>query len=81
MYGTWTFLSSLIRVYSALKIENFDLYILCMCTYGVAAMYFSLERNVYRAEDPKSKWAILVAVITLLWMAVQASFNDGISGT
>lgn len=42
---------------------------------------FSLERNVYRVEDPKSKWAILVAVNTLLWMAVQVSFNDGIGGT
>lgn len=75
MYGTWTLLSSLIRVYSALRFENFDLYMLCMCTYGVAAMYFSLERTVYRVEDPKSKWAILVAVITSFWMAVQASYN------
>ena len=72
MYGTWTFLSSIVRMYAAWKIESFDLYVLAMWTYGVATVYFSLEITVYKVQDPRAKWAILVAVMTLAWMAMQA---------
>ena len=73
MYGTWTFLSSIVRVYAAWKIENFDLYVLAMCTYGVAAFYFSLEISVFKVHNPDAKWAILVAVMTIAWMAMQVN--------
>ena len=73
MYGTWTFLSSIIRVYAAWKIENVDLYVLAMCTYGVAAVYFSLEALIFNVHNLSSKSAILVAVLTLAWMALEAS--------
>ena len=79
MYGTWTFLSSIIRVYAAWKIENYDLYVLAMWTYGVAAVYFSLEASVYKVQDPRGKWAILVAVMTLAWMAMRASSHASLA--
>ena len=73
MYGTWTLLSGIIRLYTVWRFGNFSLYILTMCTYGLAVVYFSLERVVFQVKDPKAKWAIGVAAGTLAWMATELS--------
>ncbi|KZF25378.1 ergosterol 28 [Xylona heveae TC161] len=75
-FGTWTFLSSIIRLWAAYNIDNPQVYQLALWTFGVALGHFSSEWLVYGT----AKWGkglagpAFVSTGTLLWMVSQWSY-------
>ena len=55
MYDTWTLLGRVVRAYTAKKTDNFDLHVLKMCTYGIAAKYFSVKALIYDFTDLQAR--------------------------
>ena len=75
-FGTWTFLSSVIRLYAAYHIDDPTIYQLAMWTYGIAFLHFVSEWQVYKT----ARWGAglagpaFVATGSLLWMVTQWGF-------
>ncbi len=73
LFGTWTLLASVIRLYAAYNISNPELYQLALWTYGIALMHFASEWLIYGT----ARWgtglgmAVAVASTSLLWMVNQ----------
>lgn len=74
LFGTWTFLAGVLRMYAAFKIETGNMYTLAMWSYGIAAAHYAIEGFVFGTPDPGRKWALIVSVSTLAWMTAQAGF-------
>ncbi|KAI9800859.1 MAG: hypothetical protein M1825_003642 [Sarcosagium campestre] len=72
-FGTWTLLSSIIRLYAAYNIDNPQIYQLALWTYVLAFGHFMSEWNVYKS----AKWGaglagpVVVATGSLVWMLSQ----------
>lgn len=75
-FGTWTFLSAVIRFYGAYYISNPQIYQLTFITYVVAALHFVSEWRVYKTASWGRGLAgpIIVANGTLIWMVAQRNF-------
>lgn len=76
MYGTWTFLSFIVRVYAAYHIDVQEVYVMALWTFFVALGHFSLEWLVFRTMKPgKGLWPVLITAIgTPVWMSMQYDF-------
>lgn len=74
-FGTWTALSSVIRLYAAYHISNPQVYELCLWTYGLAFAHFFSEWFVFGS----TRWGkglagpVLVSTVTGTWMLMQWS--------
>lgn len=72
-FGTWTLLTSLVRLYAAYHINEPAMYQLAMWTYAVAWAHFMSEWWVFGT----TRWGkplagpVLVANTSLLWMLMQ----------
>lgn len=72
-FGTWTALSSIIRLYTAYHINDPILYQLCLWTYGLAFAHFFSEWLVFGS----AKWGkglaspVIVSTVTGTWMLAQ----------
>ncbi|CBX90858.1 hypothetical protein IAQ61_002331 [Plenodomus lingam] len=72
-FGTWTLLTSLVRLYAAYHINEPAMYQLAMWTYGVAWLHFMSEWLVFGT----TRWGrplagpVLVANGSLIWMLLQ----------
>ncbi|MCJ1469590.1 ergosterol biosynthesis protein [Pseudocyphellaria aurata] len=72
-FGTWTFLSGVVRLYAAYHIADPLLYQLALWTYGVALAHFATEWLVFGT----ARWGkglagpVLVSTGTLAWMLTQ----------
>jgi hypothetical protein len=72
-FGTWTALSSIIRLYAAYNISNPVVYQLALWTYGVAFAHFLSEWLVFGS----ARWGrglaspVFVSTVTMGWMLVQ----------
>ncbi|CAK1363711.1 Ergosterol biosynthetic protein 28 [Cercospora beticola] len=72
-FGTWTALSSIVRLYAAYHIDNPQVYQLALCTYGIAFAHFFSEWLVFGS----AKWGrglaspVFVSTITTVWMLTQ----------
>ncbi|EMF10946.1 Erg28 protein [Sphaerulina musiva SO2202] len=72
-FGTWTALSSIIRLYGAYNIHDAKIYELCLWTYGIAFGHFLSEWWIFGT----ARWGrglagpVLVSTVTSLWMLVQ----------
>jgi len=72
-FGTWTFLSSVIRLYAAYNISDPLVYQLTLWTYAIGAAHFASEWLVFGT----AKWgkglgaAVAVASTSLVWMFTQ----------
>lgn len=76
MFGTWTFLSSLIRLYAAYRIEDESIYVLTFATYAVAMTHFMVEWlgfGTMGAGVGLLRVAI-VPVVSMPWMLMQWGF-------
>lgn len=75
-FGTWTFLSAIIRFYAAYDIQNPALYQLALCSYLVAMMHFVSEWFVFGT----ARWGkglagpVFVSVGSVVWMVMQWGF-------
>ena len=72
-FGTWTALSSIVRLYAAYNINDPKVYELCLWTYGIAFAHFFSEWLVFGT----AKWGrglaspVFVSTITMGWMLSQ----------
>ena len=75
-FGTWTALSSIMRLYAAYNIQEKVVYEMCMWTFGIAFMHFFSEWLVFGT----AKWGrglagpVAVATGTGAWMMLQWSW-------
>lgn len=75
-FGTWTALSSIVRMYAAYNIDNPQVYQICLWTYGIAFAHFFSEWLVFGS----AKWGkglgspVAVSTITTVWMLSQWSY-------
>ncbi|PGH27953.1 hypothetical protein AJ80_00207 [Polytolypa hystricis UAMH7299] len=74
-FGTWTFLSCVIRMYGAYFIDEPHVYDLTMATYAVALTHFLSEWLVFGSAKAKGRFVspLCVATGSLLWMVCQRS--------
>jgi hypothetical protein len=72
-FGTWTFQSSLLRLYAAYHLDNPIVYQLCLWTYVIAFAHFASEWRVFRTTSLNVALAgpLIVSTLSLVWMWVQ----------
>ncbi|ORY09541.1 Erg28 protein [Clohesyomyces aquaticus] len=79
-FGTWTFLSSVIRLYAAYNISDPLIYQLALWTYGIAWAHFMSEWWVFGT----ARWGaglagpVCVASGSLVWMWAQKEYYLGL---
>ncbi|MCJ1277784.1 ergosterol biosynthesis protein [Puttea exsequens] len=73
IFGTWTFISAIVRYYAAYNISNPQIYELGICMYAVAWAHFMSEWWIFGT----AKWGralmgpICISTGTTLWMLFQ----------
>ncbi|MCJ1286448.1 ergosterol biosynthesis protein [Xylographa opegraphella] len=79
VYGTWTFLSAVIRLYAAYHIDNPDFYMVTLGTFVIALLHFSSEWLVYGTmqADAGCATVMIVAMGSTTWMVMQRGFYCG----
>ena len=76
-FGTFTFLSGLVRFYAAYQDESRELYVLTMWTYGIRVVHFGAEWLVFGVQGMEVKRALAVSTGTLGWMLVHSYLQGG----
>lgn len=79
-FGTWTILSSVIRLYAAYQIDQKPVYDLALWTYAIALAHFSSEWLVFGTARLRGRFVfpVIVASGTLIWMVTQRASYLGI---
>ncbi|KAK3701915.1 ergosterol biosynthesis protein [Vermiconidia calcicola] len=74
-FGTWTAITSIIRLYGAYNIDNKAVYELCMWTFGIAWLHFVSEWLAFGTAKLGRGLAgpLIVATATGTWMLSQWS--------
>ena len=69
-FGTWSFLSSIVRLYGAYHISNPQIYQLVLLTYVIVFAHFVSEWTVFRTTAWGAGLAgpILISTGSLVWM-------------
>ncbi|WLF77419.1 ergosterol biosynthesis protein [Lodderomyces elongisporus] len=69
-FGTWTLITSLVRLYGAYNITNPQVYTLTQLTYVVAAWHFLSEWLIYGTTKLGKGLAgpLIVSSLSLVWM-------------
>lgn len=72
-FGTWTLISSVIRMYAAYNVTTPVVYDMGMWTFGIAFFHFVTELLVYGTAQLKGRFLgpMIVASSTLTWMFLQ----------
>lgn len=75
-FGTWTFLSSIIRGYAAYNITTPATYELAAWSFGIALMHFAGEWLVFGSAWPRGRFIapLVTASSSLAWMLTQREF-------
>lgn len=75
-FGTWTFLSSIVRGYAAYNITTPAVYDLATWTYGIALVHFVSEWLGFGSAVFKGRFIapLIVASSSLAWMLTQREF-------
>lgn len=75
-FGTWTFLSSVVRMYAAYHISDPHMYQLALATYAVAFVHFMAEWQLFRTAGWGSGLAgpVIISTGSLIWMLMQWNF-------
>ncbi|KAL4897940.1 ergosterol biosynthesis protein Erg28 [Aspergillus ambiguus] len=78
-FGTWTFLSSVVRMYAAYNITTPVVYDMAMWTFGIALVHFVGEWLGFGTAQLKGRFVspLITASSTLAWMLIQ---RDGYLG-
>ena len=79
MFGTWTCLSCVVRVFAAYSIGNREVYLLALWTYIIALGHFGSEWMAYGTMKAGKGLAppLLVAGGSVCWMITQWGFYVG----
>ncbi|KAA8650663.1 hypothetical protein EYZ11_003448 [Aspergillus tanneri] len=72
-FGTWTFVSAVVRMYAAYNITNPVSYDLAAWTFGIALLHFVGEWLGFGTAELKGRFVspLIVASSTLAWMLTQ----------
>lgn len=73
LFGTYTFIAGIIRLYSSYQLENAGMYHLAIWTHVIAAVHFTSEMLVYKTvkfSGPQA-FPFLAAYGGIVWMALQ----------
>lgn len=75
-FGTWTLITSIVRLYGAYYITNPQVYQLTQFTFGVAAVHFLSEWLIYRTTLLGKGLAgpLIVSSLSLGWMWMYKDF-------
>ncbi|KAF2261532.1 ergosterol biosynthesis protein-like protein [Lojkania enalia] len=75
-FGTWTFLTSIVRLYAAYNITDKRFYTLGMLTYVVAFGHFMSEWLVFKTTRWGAPLAgpIVISTVSLVWMWTQYDY-------
>ncbi|SCU78501.1 LADA_0A05930g1_1 [Lachancea dasiensis] len=78
-FGTWTFISSVIRLYGALYLQEEHIYQLVCISYLVALFHFGSELIVFRTCKLGKGFMgpLIVSTTSLAWMYTQKEFYTG----
>ena len=76
LFGSWSFLSGLVRLYAAYNIHDRHLYQLALCTYLIVLSHFTGELLVFGTMKIGKGLApsLFVATTSVVWMLTQWSF-------
>ncbi|CAL8582396.1 ergosterol biosynthesis protein [Xanthoria parietina] len=76
LFGSWSFLSGLVRLYAAYHINDKHLYFLALSTYCIVLTHFAGELLVYGTLKLGKGLAppLFVATTSVVWMITQWSF-------
>lgn len=79
-FGTWTFLSSVVRWYAAYNIRNPVVYDMALWTYGIACVHFVSELVVFKSAQLRGRFVapLLVASGTITWMVTVRGYYLGL---
>ncbi|SCV01643.1 LAMI_0G12772g1_1 [Lachancea mirantina] len=80
-FGTWTFISSVIRLYGALYLNEEHVFQLVFISYIVALLHFGSELILFRTCKFGKGFLgpLVVSTTSLLWMYNQKAFYTGSS--
>jgi len=72
-FGTWTAITSVIRLYAAYNLENQAIYEMALWTFGVAWAHFMSEWLIFKTTKMGAGLAgpVVVSTTSLLWMWTQ----------
>ncbi|EEA21091.1 ergosterol biosynthesis protein [Talaromyces marneffei ATCC 18224] len=75
-FGTWTFVSAVIRAYAAYNIHNPVAYDMAIWTYGIALVHFTTEWLVYGSAEFRGRivFPFLFASGALVWMGLERGY-------
>ncbi|CCF60676.1 hypothetical protein KAFR_0L00690 [Kazachstania africana CBS 2517] len=78
-FGTWTFVSCMIRLYGAFYLTETHIYELTFISYIIALTHFGSELVIYRTcrFDKGFMGPLIVASTSLIWMYNQKEFYTG----
>lgn len=76
LFGTYTFISAVVRLYASYNLHLAPMYNLAIWTYVVALFHFGSEWAVYRSAylGPPIMFPFFFATIGIFWMTTQYNF-------
>lgn len=79
-FGTWTLISSFIRLYGALHLNENHVFQLTFISYTIALLHFSSELLIYRTckIGKGTLGPLIVATTSLTWMYCQKEYYTGL---
>ncbi|CCD25969.2 Erg28p NDAI_0G01940 [Naumovozyma dairenensis CBS 421] len=79
-FGTWTFISCVIRLYGAFYLNEPHIYQLAFISYIVALVHFGSELLIFRTCSFNSGFMgpLIVSTTSLIWMYNQKEFYTGV---
>lgn len=80
LFGTWTFLSAIVRFTAAYNITTPAVYDLAACTFGLALLHFVGEWLGFGSAQLKGRFVspLIVASASLTWMLTQRDAYIGL---
>lgn len=80
-FGTWTFVSAVIRFYGAYYLTNPQVYQITLASYLIAFFHFNSEWLIFgTAKFGKGLLGpLIVATSTIVWMALQKDYYMGLA--
>ncbi|CAH6719603.1 ergosterol biosynthetic protein 28 [[Candida] jaroonii] len=75
-FGTWTFITSIVRLYGSWYTTTQPVYDLCLWSFIVASGHFNLEWLVYKncKFDKGLMGPFIVSTVSIIWMISQRDF-------
>ncbi|KAL1923439.1 uncharacterized protein VTP21DRAFT_8419 [Calcarisporiella thermophila] len=73
LFGTWTVMSAVVRVYCAYNIRNKPIYDVTIWSYAIALFHFTSEMFVFRSAqlNRATMWPCIIASSLLSWMVYE----------